>query len=481
MKSHINDVDLPAMASALQRALGTYFNALSGDREFYRALCNAVVFSFEDAWKLAYQYNNLAFIENTLLQNILPPKKLVLKVSERQKTTTGYFWFELPEVIYFDSLSVSMFETGVVLFRGIDFQLEPWGEGLRILFSLDILATNESELFVELDENNVEVDRFLELRIIEPKIADSPIAKNWGWLLNYPTVTNEDQRKALFSLKDCLTHGCNLENMTIGLGRAFGNPVCEVHNEVVKYLLVYPTEQLVITDQSVYHYPTTVTINVAVGDKLKKCQQISSAIKWYNINKPGDVDLPSLAISQSELGPDYHSDIIFPNQLLPTTVSTQANYTKLTVPLYGDALSVETYWNDVHTRGIAAGMTLAQSLDSRANPTTEPEAMHLPTDMNPMVELLLENLFRFNVILLSVDTNQVNSVSGFEFLNALQKLIPGHQMLKTIVKHEVLGGTYPGPVGGVPEFGVVFQGDDGYYGLGVGTSFGGNPTIGVWA
>ncbi len=476
MNYHISDIDLASMASAMHRALGTFFNGLSPDRSYYASFCEALILSFEDLWKLTTQASNRNNIETSELLLCLPPTKVTFKLSERQKSTDGFFWFELPNLLIFDELTNSLTDQDISLIRGVDYQIEPWGDGLRIVFGFDLLARYEESLFSELDDSNNVVDRFIDFWGKNPTDGSGILEKTWGWILGFHEVRTENHRKALFLLRDALTKGYTFERLVLGLGLAFNNPACAVHGEVVKYIVNAEDYRLVITDNSVYSFPSTVTLTVSVDQVLKKCQQLSSAITWFNVNKPGSIDVPGLAVNQLELGPDYHSDIIFPNQLLATTVSTQQNYTKLTIPLSGDPVSVENYWNEVHTRGIASGKTLAQSLDTRPAPEGEPSASDLPTDMNPML-LLLENVLRFNAILFSIDSNQINVHSGYAFLDAMNKFIPGHQALKPILKHRVVGSTYTPAAGGTPQFGLVFAGGTGYYGLGVNTTAGGNPVL----
>lgn len=479
MTYHITEANLEGMASSLLRALGSYYNSLSPDRDFYAALCRAVVGSFVDVWKLTNQTNSIAWLDTPYLRQTYPVKKLQLKLSERQKTSTGFTWFELPDLLLFDELTATISKSDLVLTRGVDFQIEPWGDKLRVLFTVDILAKYEQDLFVTLDENNVAVDRFMELYIQDPYTQTGSQDKNWGWLLQFPSVTESEDEKALFSLQAMLTRGPNLSELAKGLGYAFQNPVCQTSGELVKFIVTSETEILVITDRTVYRFPPTVTVTVAVGDQLKQGQQLTSAIEWCNLNKPGSLNLLSLSLSQEELGSNYSSSIIFPNQLLATEVTTQSGYTKLTVPLQGDPQSVETYWNEAHSRGIAAGQTLAQYYDDRPNPVGEPEAINLPTDLNPL-ELLLENVLRYNVILVIVDSRQVNRTNGYLFLAAASKLLPGHQTLKVVLKHDMESGFEPPPVGSDPQFGVVFDGDIGVESWGTSSADGGYPALGEW-
>lgn len=357
MTYHITEANLDGVAKSLLRALGSFYSGLSADREFFAGLCRAVVGSFVDAWKLTNQTNAIAWLDTPYLRKVYPVRKMQLKLSERQKTSTGFTWFELPDDLLFDEMTLNIGKSSLVLTRGVDFQIEPWGDKLRVLFTVDLLAKFENDLFAILDENNNAADRFMEMYVQDPYTQVGSQDQNWGWLLNYPSVAEETDRKALFSLQAMLTKGPNLGELIEGLDYAFNIPACQSSGETVKFIVTSDKELLVITDANVYRFFPEATAIVAVGDKLKKGQQLTSAIEWCNLNKPGSINLTSLSLSQDELGSSYSSEIVFPNQLLATEVTTQSGYTKLTVPLQGDPQSVETYWNEAHSRGISAGQT----------------------------------------------------------------------------------------------------------------------------
>ena len=479
MTYHITEANLDGVAKSLLRALGSFYSSLSSDREFFAGLCRALVGSFVDVWKLTNQTNAIAWLDTPYLRKVYPVRKMQLKLSERQKTSTGFTWFELPDELLFDEMTLAIGKSSLVLTRGVDFQIEWWGDKLRVLFTVDLLAKFEDDLFVILDENNNAVDRFMEMYVQDPYTQSGSQDQNWGWLLQYPSVAEETDRKALFSLQAMLTKGPNLSELIEGLGYAFNSPSCQSSGETVKFIVTSNKELLIITDLNVYRFPPTATAIVAIGDKLKRGQQLTSAIEWCNLNKPGSINLPSLSLSQEELGSSYSSEIIFPNQLLATEVTTQSGYTKLTVPLQGDPQSVDMYWNEAHSRGISAGQTLAQYYDDRPNPVGEPSAVNLPTDLNPF-ELLLENVFRYNVILVIVDSRQVNRTNGYLFLAAASKLLPGHQALKVVLKHDMDAGLDPLPTGGDPQFGVVFAGEGGVEFWGTSSADGGYPALGEW-
>lgn len=109
----------------------------------------------------------------------------------------------------------------------------------------------------------------------------------------------------------------------------------------------------------------------------------------------------------------------------------------------------------------------------------EPSAVNLPTDLNPF-ELLLENVFRYNVILVIVDSRQVNRTNGYLFVAAASKLLPGHQALKVVLKHDMDAGLDPLPTGGDPQFGVVFAGEGGVEFWGTSSADGGYRALGEW-
>ena len=127
--------------------------------------------------------------------------------------------------------------------------------------------------------------------------------------------------------------------------------------------------------------------------------------------------LPALALDSGFLSACFYSDLIFENKQLPLEVKTDhpSGYTYLRFGLGGLPADVERFFDEIHYRGIQLATTeeipcqrphkrrgtLAQLLDSRVNPATEPDTTHLPETINPM-QFLVENILRNNVFVVRI-------------------------------------------------------------------------------
>jgi len=123
----------------------------------------------------------------------------------------------------------------------------------------------------------------------------------------------------------------------------------------------------------------------------------------------------------------FSSDLIFENTDKTLVVTSDENgKTRLEWELGGFPGDVEAFFDELHARGIEKGQTLANLLDVRENPSTEPEAASLPATINPL-EFVIKNVLRHNAFLVRIKVNGIGEdAAGLEWSSILRKLVPPH-------------------------------------------------------
>ena len=151
-------------------------------------------------------------------------------------------------------------------------------------------------------------------------------------------------------------------------------------------------------------------------------------------------ELTALALDNGYLSACFYGDLVFENRVVPLDIITDhpSNYTYLRFKLGGFPADVDQFFDEIHSRGIAAAEapkdqcdenrrrqgTLAHLLDSRVQPATEPTAAHLPSTINPL-QFLVENVLRNNVFVVRILVPALGQNSiGLYNIRHLRQLLP---------------------------------------------------------
>ena len=150
--------------------------------------------------------------------------------------------------------------------------------------------------------------------------------------------------------------------------------------------------------------------------------------------------MTALALDNGYLSACFYGDLVFENRVVPLDIITDhpSNYTYLRFKLGGFPADVDQFFDEIHSRGIAAAEapkdqcdenrrrqgTLAHLLDSRVQPATEPTAAHLPSTINPL-QFLVENVLRNNVFVVRILVPALGQNSiGLYNIRHLRQLLP---------------------------------------------------------
>lgn len=465
-------------ARPLVPALGTYFASLADDKQYYEGLCRSLVAGFVEPWRLIEASRRTAAPDQADVEFVWQRRLLKLNQADKVQWFDGTFRFPMPTDVTsarFIGSSASLREA--LFFRGIDFEIVQQGESFWLSFVKDPFLDDRFTVESELAADNTVSGTAIRLWLAEAGSGIRPLEQNWSLAFGM-TARSETDRSFLSQLFLGLGSGPAAAFMQIGAGRAFGHPVCEIDGETVEDVTRDRRGVLVVTDQSAYRYPDEAEIIVSVGDTLRLGQPISSAVRWYDLARGAVPDLPGLAVGSRDLGVGYHGGLIFPNERKELLVTSQADRTKVSVELGGSEEDQTLFWDEVHTRGVAGGTTLANYLDVRPNPVGEPTAFNLPTELNPY-EFFVSEVLRYHTTIVDLDYSQNLSCQGAVFLSRWKEALPAHQAIHSFSRMSVEDHTVDVIVelGEEPMMGLAMSVEGGYYALGTQTSAGGSPVI----
>lgn len=263
-------------------------------------------------------------------------------------------------------------------------------------------------------------------------------ARDWRYLETlYGNVagilgdSSEAYRDFLNAVLDGVMTGSAMDQVYRAVQAATGIPFA-VGDETVLVVEKDAQNILIITDQRVYKLPQTTTATVSVGDVLAANQRLTDAVKLDEISHMIPSELSSLTLNPGLIFPGLGA-LTFNNAQTDLVVQEGVSgYTKISFSLGGDSGDVAAFFSEMHTRGVANNATLANYLDIRSNPTTQPNAFNLPTTINPL-KFLLENVLRGTICLIRVKTAEISQDGiGIEALTALRTIMPPHAALITI-------------------------------------------------
>lgn len=153
-----------------------------------------------------------------------------------------------------------------------------------------------------------------------------------------------------------------------------------------------PGTYRVVTDIAGYTLPTGDTASVVVGDVLSPGTPLGTAWELTRLGprKP--------ALAHMTTPANFHlgvtdGGITWFDTSVALIVDTVDDRTRVRWPLGGTQQDVDDFWDASHAYGTEEGArSLAQGMDTRANPTGDPGPESLPTHVNPL-EFVCRELF----------------------------------------------------------------------------------------
>lgn len=304
---------------------------------------------------------------------------------------------------------------------GVDFVVDR--EKGRIVFKDDPFEDDLLPQSIVYGEDGEE-DREIELWGVSTLLDKNYLFSRWGSAVKIVGQSSRNYREFLNAYIDGLNDGGTAQNIRSAISAICDIPIAKASGEVVEDIAQDQRNLLIITDQQVYKFHIDDEATVSIGDRLKKGQPLTDSLRFYEFNR-GIVpdDLVAISFGPELLRGEYRSGVTFSNQTVPVTVEADVDgKTKLSFALGGYPEDVDKFWSEVHARGVAEGIVLADAWD-----------ITYPATVNP-IEFAVENLLRHNAFAVKIKPKYFGNANlGLATVRYLKRLIPPNTLMIVIV------------------------------------------------
>ncbi len=341
----------------------------------------------------------------------------------------GDFAFPLPsQLVDVPVLQNAFKNPTVVLLRGIDYLIDR--ERGALVFLTDPFENIELERRDVYTGSEV-TDQELVLWGVGAEYDWEQIYRRWGYALGIVADSSENYRQLVNAIFDGLNQGTARRHVEAALSAVCDIPLTHTDGEVVELVTADEVGLCVVTDAHVYRFAETAEAVVAVGDELRAGQPLTEGLRLTLFND-GEVptDLQALAVGRSYLSFGYYGDLLFNGADVPLVVELDSNgERRLSFELGGSADDVTRFFDELHSKGLAAGETLADLLDP------------IPATINPL-QFLIQNVLRNNAFLVRIKTTELGAYNmGLGFLRNLRRLTPPHTAMLILLELTLPGET----------------------------------------
>jgi hypothetical protein len=310
-------------------------------------------------------------------------------------------------------------EPSLSLVKGIDFVLD----ADSITFSSNPFV---SELVPKRDVyTGTEVtDREAGLWIFRGQFDWDHVYTHFGYVLSLKLASSSDYRDLINAILDSFVEGTAEKHIQLGIAAITSTPIVVEPTETVELVQEDDDHLVIATDANVYKFPTTADAIVEPGDVLSAGDQLVDTVTFYNLNG-GDVpsDLFAVHLGLGYLPGGFIDGLTFQNTTVPLEVDVSTDKTRVSFEIGGLPTDVDLFWDMVHERGVLDGTTLANLLDLRDDPTTEPLAGSLPATINPL-QFLIENVLRYNAYIVRIRVSKTDGTIPLGTTRLFRKVVP---------------------------------------------------------
>jgi hypothetical protein len=309
-----------------------------------------------------------------------------------------------------------------IWFEGIDFSFDRASQELSLLRDpFDDPAFKRSSVY----ENGEIVDEEAYLWLHQSQWDRGFVRDHYGYLFGLnDLVSSEAAKRIVVAVYEAVVGGTGRGSVEDLIAACADIPLVKTAGEVVEEIISLDGK-LVVTDKNVYRFSEAAAVSVAVGDVLEEGRTLTDGLKFFRLNRgETPAELAAITINPDILGPDYFGTLAFYNQDTPLVVEPGVDgKTKVSFYLGGFPPDAETFWKEVHRRGVAADQTLGELLDLRDNPPDQPTAASLPPTVNPMT-FLIQNILRFHSTAALVRMNQLGPAADIAQMRHVRAILP---------------------------------------------------------
>ena len=270
------------------------------------------------------------------------------------------------------------------------------------------------------------------------------VYRQWGFVVAEQLQSSENYKDFVNALWDGYVFGPSDEAFSTVASSMLGIPVVLESAEIVEDIVTETSRKLVITDKYVYAFSINANVIVSIGDTLTAGEQMVDALRIIDLSS-GAADyssVPALAFDDNFLSGGYFSTLTFENAEVDVEYLGVDEDNKAIVVFRVDGFpgDIEEFWAQAQTLGKEEGkQTLAELLDTRANPVGQPLPEFLPATINPL-EFVLDNIMKNNLTIVKVRAGAIgDDAPGLGLFKYLRNIIMPHTTF--IVYVEIVADT----------------------------------------
>jgi len=348
------------------------------------------------------------------------------------KTLKEFFSVKLPDrLIRVPQIQNSVLKPSLTLLNSVDFEVRKHS----LIFNSDIFQDDRWPKRDILNAAGDLVDRECVLWVYNGSWDLDKVYSQFGYALSLKMKSSQGYKDFINAVFDCFVYGSNVRSQARLISSAFGLPTIKAKREKVEEIFTYGNSHKIVTDLNVYVVPSSTTLTVSKGQVLKEGDFLTDSLQVYELNRglTDDINLEALTVEEGLLSFGFFHGITFENTDKPLNVETGvAGKTKISWELGGFDYDVEKFWDDVHSNGISSGTTIANLLDLRKTPSTEPTAQNLPQTINPL-KFLVDNLLRNNAYVVKLKLRDCENRLKFFPVSQFKKAQPPHSLMILIL------------------------------------------------
>ena len=352
----------------------------------------------------------------------------------------GYFSIEIPgDVARVKNVLSNIANPGVIWTESVDY----WKQKDGLLVFRENPFDNENFPVRDIFKDGEIVDKEIVLWLYSGEVDLDNVYEQFGYALELKMQSSEGYRDIINAVLDAFTGGTKSKDLQYAWSAITDVPIVLSEQETVELVTEDSRSTVIVTDKNAYTFKKGSTPLVAAGDVVYAGESLVDTFQIYEFNRG---TIPS-AVSGLVIGPGFLSlgffgELTFENKTTPLIVEEDVDgYTKVSWDLGGFSEDVTKFWNDVHTKGVQEGKTLAMYLDVRPEPVGQPTAANLPENVNPL-EFLTENFLRYNTFLVKVSAGKLGKDKlPFIPASSLRKIVPPQTAMLVLVELETLSDT----------------------------------------
>ena len=255
--------------------------------------------------------------------------------------------------------------------------------------------------------------------------------ERWGFVVAEQLKSSANYKDFVNALWDGYVFGPSSEAFSAAASAMLGIPIVLETTEVVEDIVYEATRLLITTDKHAYSFSTNATSIVAIGATVNGGEQLVDALRIIDLSS-GECNyssVPGLTFGDDFLSGGYFSTLTFENTQVDVEYLgvDEDNKAVVIFQISGFPGDIESFWEKAQTLGKATGsQTLAELLDTRANPVGQPLPEFLPAQINPLA-FVIENILKNNLTIVKVNANAIgDDAPGLGLFKYLRNIIMPH-------------------------------------------------------